>query len=245
MANVPYRTDKILEEEVKGRNATAESVLQHISGAVNYCLDKALIQYVDAFTSGGTWVCPSDVTRVFLYGCGGGGGGQGGTGNGGGASIPHLVALDVTPSASYVVTIGIGGSGNGPTTGNLGFNGGDTAFGSLYIYRGGLGGGQPQGYFYQMPGGIPGNYGPSFSIYSGGHGSFVDQTSGGGGAAALGNGGKSGWVATGPIYGGAASAGSGYGSGGGGGFGGFGINFPYGAAGAPGVLYVIYYRSNI
>ncbi len=245
MADVPYRTDRILEEEVKGRNATAESVLQHISGAVNYCLDKSLIQYVDTFTASGTWTCPSDVDRVFLYGCGGGGGGQGGTGEGGGASIPHLASVSVTPSVAYAVTIGGGGAGNGPTTTQKGAYGGDTIFGSVYRFLGGVGGGQTKLDFYSMRGGAIGNYGASFSTFSGGHGTFVDQTSGGGGAASLGNGGKGGWVFGFTPQNGPAGNGEGYGSGGGGGFGGYGITYPYGATGAPGILYVIYYRSNI
>lgn len=248
MANVSYRTDKVLEEEVKGRNATAESVLQHISGAVNYCLDKSLLQYVDTFTSNGSWVCPAGVTRVFVYGCGGGGGGQSGPiGIGGGASVPHLVALTVAPTTSYAITIGGGGTGGTGGAGASGSNGGDTSFGTLYKFPGGVGGYVVPNSFYQIPGGYQGQDGPSFSIYQGGvsiqnPGNSTHPFGAGGGASSLGSGGQGAYLLT-----GAAQAGSGFGSGGGGGYNLYGSppTYPNGGTGASGVLYVIYFKSNI
>lgn len=75
------------------------------------------------FTTPGTYAItiPAGVQAVFARGCGGGGGGGGGRpgnvhlssvgGAGGGASIEHTVPLEVTPTATYYVTVGAGGLG--------------------------------------------------------------------------------------------------------------------------------------
>lgn len=84
------------------------------------------------FTSSGSWVCPSGVTRAKVKAVGAGGGGGGshqagslkGGGGGGGAWSSGLVT--VVPTSSYTVTVGIGGAGG--INGSFGDDGGDTIF---------------------------------------------------------------------------------------------------------------------
>ena len=111
----------------------------------------------EVFNSNGTFVCPSGVTKILLWGFGGGGGGSTGLtagtvssnsgGYGGGGSTASLVAVNVTPGASYVVTIGAGGAGGLSTYKNPnwkianGSPGLATSFGSLASFMGGGEGG--------------------------------------------------------------------------------------------------------
>ena len=97
------------------------------------------------YTSNDTFNVPSDVSIVFLTGCGGGGGGGGGGnagnpegGGGGGAgqcAIKH--PWHVTPSDSISVTIGSGGSGG--VSNNNGSDGGTTTFGTFSLDGGNMG----------------------------------------------------------------------------------------------------------
>ena len=70
----------------------------------------------EVFTSSGTFTVPAGVTKVYVSMVGGGGGagrgdaGGNGGGGGGGASIVHSI-YTVTPTSSYTVVVGSGGSG--------------------------------------------------------------------------------------------------------------------------------------
>lgn len=101
------------------------------------------------FLSNGSWVCPSGITNILVYGYGGGSsGGVGaktsGSGNlqgggGGAGSQANLVMCTVVPNTTYTVTIGAGGTGvtAGSDAGGLvGNEGSDSTFGSLATFRG-------------------------------------------------------------------------------------------------------------
>lgn len=96
---------------------------------------------IQIFTSSGTFVAPTGVTKVYLsmVGAGGGGGSDGGTvlagGGGGGASLLNYV-YTVVPGNSYTVTIGAGGIAANPGTGGTG---GSTTFDTITCV-GGAGG---------------------------------------------------------------------------------------------------------
>jgi len=96
------------------------------------------------FTSAtGTWICPSNVTTIYITGCGGGGGGAGYnvTGGGGGGAGRYAIRhkLTVTPDASYSYSVGAGGSGGGVNS--SGNPGNITTFGtSLFTLTNGVGG---------------------------------------------------------------------------------------------------------
>lgn len=76
---------------------------------------------VQSFTSSGVWLCPPDVTSVYVTGFGGGGGGAGGSGSlggtaGAGATL-STVAVAVVPGTTYLIIVGNGGAAgaaNGP-----------------------------------------------------------------------------------------------------------------------------------
>jgi len=112
------------------------------------------------FGSSGTFVVPTNVTRiqVEMWG-GGGGGGYGASGNcvqtlngfsttnavilsggGGGGGSYSKGFFNVTPGTSYAITIGQGGSG-ATSAGGFGGNGGTSSLGTLIIAGGGNGGG--------------------------------------------------------------------------------------------------------
>jgi len=103
------------------------------------------IPNIAAFTASGTFVVPANVTRIMveMWGAGGGGGGcnldpahldwgcsEGGGGGGSGGYAWNV--FSVTPGNSYPITVGVGGSSNGP--------GGSTSFGALLSAGGGSGG---------------------------------------------------------------------------------------------------------
>jgi hypothetical protein len=103
---------------------------------------------MQAFTTTGTFVVPSNVTRVKVYCTGGGGGGagcasvqDGGGGAAGGTAIGYYA---VTASASITVTIGAAGTG-GAAGYNAGGNGGNSSFGSLCSAGGGTCGANQNG----------------------------------------------------------------------------------------------------
>lgn len=107
-----------------------------------------------AFRSPVTWLCPANVTSVFVECWGGGGGGGGadassatacGGGGGGGAYANGLVS--VTPGTSYTVSVGASGTagaGNAVGSGGAtaGGTGGSSSFNSSSVLAvGGAGGG--------------------------------------------------------------------------------------------------------
>lgn len=96
------------------------------------------------FGASGTFVVPAGVTRVKVraWGGGGGGGGAGGAASAGTAGVSGAFGegyFDVTPGASFAVTIGAGGIAGGGA-GNNGSNGGTSSFGALLTAGGGSGG---------------------------------------------------------------------------------------------------------
>jgi hypothetical protein len=269
MSNVPSDKQYIQIENTYALKPVSEELIQTLGGSLNYLLDTGEWTF-DVFTANGTWVCPSRVTKIFAYGCGGGGAGGSGVtkilsggggpdeyfyycGGGGSGSVPLLTPVFVTPSTSYAVTIGSGGT-------SASQNGGSTLFGSLLTIPGGGGGysgsslSAPDNtyqfistlsykYAYNNSKGGMGYFATNLGVYSVGNaqkgenftqytGGAVGSEGGGGGGAALGNGGNG---ATGSAN---ATAGSGYGSGGGGGY--YTV-FTHGA-GANGILYLIYQK---
>ncbi len=69
------------------------------------------------YSSSGTyyWLCPDDVTKIYVQLLGGGGGGAGGAslmkGLGGSAASPTRFSADVTPGTNYSISVGAGGAG--------------------------------------------------------------------------------------------------------------------------------------
>jgi Protein of unknown function (DUF2793) len=102
---------------------------------------------VQVFAASGTWTRPAGIRKLLVEVIGGGGGGGGvtgvaaavgaGGGGGGGGSAREL--LDVSATASVVVTVGAGGIA-GALTGGVGGTGGTTLFGALCSATGGAGG---------------------------------------------------------------------------------------------------------
>ena len=115
------------------------------------------------FNTSDTWVCPSNVTKIYvqLWGAGGGGGGGSGlntnnecmawTGLGywgskggiGGSGGYYADSISVVPGNVYNVNIGIGGTGGNRVscgTGQTGVTGGSTDFHSILTAPGGTGG---------------------------------------------------------------------------------------------------------
>jgi hypothetical protein len=121
------------------------------------------------FTTSGSWVVPSGVSRIIIFACAGGGGGSGnssssrngGGGGGSGACVINFLC-DVISGETINVTIGSGGSGGvGASNGG---NGGDTIIwgsisGELVRLEGGKGGITTSDNF-----GIGGNGGFTFTI---------------------------------------------------------------------------------
>jgi hypothetical protein len=149
-------------------------------------------------TSNTTWICPANVTQIYVTLIGGGGSGAvgGGSGGGGGGGTGYLLFKQpvlVTPGTSYPITIGAGGiistgAGNNgsPTTAfGLTANGG---FGGVTTGAGGFGGstGASGG---TGTGGQVGGGGGSIWIAGGGTGG-----TGGGGSAVFNGGGGGGTV---------------------------------------------------
>lgn len=103
-----------------------------------------------------TWVCPSGVTTILVSGRGGSGGGGVGAvgasigssaanpaGRGGDGCTTLIGLLTVVPSTSYTVTVGakgVGGTASAALVASLATAGGDSAFGTLTVFKGGNGG---------------------------------------------------------------------------------------------------------
>lgn len=94
---------------------------------------------VATFTSTGTYVVPSNCTKLFIQ-CQGGGGGSAGYCESGGAGGYAEGIYPVVPGTSYTVTIGGGGTAVGYYA--AAGNGGTSSFGSLISASGGYGANQ-------------------------------------------------------------------------------------------------------
>lgn len=157
-------------------------------GAVTFpAAGGGVVQKVQAFTSTGTWVAPSNCYSLSLFLVGGGGGGGGAKvasnnhvvsgGGGGGASVVKRT-VSITPGTTYTFTIGAGGSGGSTTAaGSVGSDSTMTGSGFTTITALGGGGGQTAnratGVYYA---GTP-------RATGGGAYGVQDQVSGGGGGA--------------------------------------------------------------
>lgn len=107
------------------------------------------IPNMQVFTANGTFIVPTNVTRIMVEAWGGGGGGGGGAtggpgsgaggGGGGGGGGYSKGVFNVTPGASYTVCVGTGGSCLG--------DGEESSFGSLISATGGGAGGESDGVF--------------------------------------------------------------------------------------------------
>lgn len=147
------------------------------------------------FTTTGDWTAPTGVTSVDVECWGGGGGGgngadrnTGGGGGGGGGGYVKKLSIPVTPSSSYTVTIGAGGS-SATAGGNSSFTGDSSTTitangGSAGNNNGGSGGSGASG---SCTGGC------STGAYTGGagaSGTAGDNGPGGGGGGSAGTGGN-------------------------------------------------------
>ena len=78
-------------------------------------------------TSSESWTVPAGVNKITIVVVGGGGGGGGRSGGGGGGGgVVEVPAFDVTPGATYSITVGAGGGG-GAGDGGTGGNGREQA----------------------------------------------------------------------------------------------------------------------
>lgn len=102
-------------------------------------------QKTEIIKSTQSWTAPADVTEVEVILCGGGGGGGaayvgnssfGYAASGGGGSMTFDI-LTVTPSSSYTITIGAGGSGAPNSNAANGSAGSSSSFGALLSIAGG------------------------------------------------------------------------------------------------------------
>jgi hypothetical protein len=195
----------------------------------------AVVPNVRVFTNSGTFVVPANVTRIMVEIWGGGGGGGKGSiynfGGGGGSGGYAFNVFNVTPGASYPVTVGSGGTN--------GVSGTSSSFGALMIAAGGgAGTNAPSSSNGGQGGGGRGGT-TTNSIYpfigSAGNSGNANNVAGGNGASASGEfGGTGGWG----VVSGAGAHANGPGAGGGGGAAG---QNPYpGGTGGPGLI-VVYY----
>lgn len=208
----------------------------------------ALSGTLDTLTNSQTYN-QTGLLAVIAVGGGAGGGGTyeltnaGGAGGGGGAVATYIGYVNTATT----VTIGAQGNG-GPANGNgndgnaKGNSGGQTSFGTLAIAAGGVagnfwgdgGGGQGGGPNIGAAGSGPVISNPFLSVKSGtnggGGGGGRPNVGGTGGGSGIGTGGAGGNTNV------AAGAGTGYGAGGGGGR---TNTVQVGAAGSPGVVYVL------
>lgn len=191
------------------------------------------------YNASGTFVVPAGVTKVkvTVVGAGGGGGGCTPSGtsfvsaSGGGAGGTAIGVLNVTPGASFAVTVGQGGAG-GIAGQGWGVNGGTSSFGSAMSATGGSGG--TWGSATTSAGGPPGNgFGGTLNILGGfggdGQGSETLFMPGYGGSSYMGGGGRAS-----KLLNGQGMPGQAQGSGGGGSYGAPGT----GGRGANGVVIV-------
>jgi hypothetical protein len=184
----------------------------------------ASVPNVQAFTSSGTFVVPTNVTRITVeIWAGGGGGGSkanGGGGGGGGSGGYGFNTFNVTPGTSYTVTIGGGGS--------AGASGSSSSFGGLMSVTGGSAGGNASS-TQPGSGGQGGTTTGAIEPFGGSPGDSGSNSAGGNGGSAFGGfGGHGGWGST-------SSDGNIPGAGGGG-----GESSNNGGSGGSGVVVVFY-----
>jgi hypothetical protein len=241
-ANAVNATNIASGQAVKSINGLTDNVILSLIGILTAGADtvlftngttlqvSALVPNIQVFTTNGTFVVPTNVTKikVEMWG-GGGGGGKGSTlynGGGGGAGGYAFNVFTVTPGASYPVTVGTGGTN--------GVSGTFSSFGALMGAAGG-GAGTNAAPNAVGGGGIGGTTTNSIAPFVGSAGDTGGGFASGNGASALGDlGGTGGWgVAT-----GAGVNANGPGAGGGGGAAG---QNPYpGGKGGPGLVIVYY-----
>jgi len=186
-----------------------------------------------------TLTVPADKTsmRVTLVGGGGGGGGgalwtsgQASGGGGGGGQITTAIFNNLTPGATYTLTVGAGGAGGslGGNPGGSGVSGVATAVTGLVSSAGGTGGG----------GGANGTGGAG-GVSGGGAGAGGYDSNGGSGGASYGVGGAGGTVSSNATSGAT-------GGGGGGGYTSYsqGDSRHNGAAGGGGAATIEFYNPN-
>ena len=141
------------------------------------------------FTSSGNWTVPYGVSsvEVEVFGAGGAGGGCGtttGQAGGGGGGAEAMSIINVTPGATYNVTVGaggVGGGGDGPAGGASNFTNSTNT--SIVFAMGGCGG------LFNGTGGCGGNSTGSIGqiILSGGIGGNAPAGTAGGGGGGAGN----------------------------------------------------------
>ena len=194
----------------------------------------ALVANIQVFTNSGTFIVPMNVTRIKVEIWGGGGGGGksalGSGAGGGGAGGYAFNVFNVTPGASYPVTVGSGGTN--------GVSGTTSSFGALMSAAGGGAGtnATPSAVGGGGKGGTTTNSIAPF-IGSAGDGGSTLTGAGGNGASAFGDlGGTGGWG----DAGGAGTNANGPGAGGGGGATTSTSNGNPGGKGGPGLV-VVYY----
>jgi hypothetical protein len=186
----------------------------------------ALVPNLHVFTTNGTFIVPTNVTRirVDLWGGGGGGGKSttGANGGGGGAGGYAFNVLSVIPGTNYTVTVGIGGTNgvagtlssiiltNSAATNALTAAGGGNGTNAVNSVNGGGGiGGTTTNSLISVVGGA----GETGGVFGGGYGASALGPFGGigglGGVATNGTAASNGGNANGPgAGGGGASAGS-------------------------------------
>lgn len=234
-ANAVNATNIASGQVVKNLNGLTDSVV--LSAGANSTLFtngnslqfSAIVPHIQVFISGGTFVVPTNVTRIKVEMWGGGGGGGDGwnsySGGGGGAGAYALNVFDVKPGTNITVTIGLGGNRN--------TNGGATSFGNLMSAGGGVHGGSAAGNPSSVLGGAGGSSTGAIVPFSGCDGQAGDTAGPGGFGGPAFRGGKGGY----PGFSSGSIGGGGDIPGGGGGGGGPGY---IGGAGAQGVVFVYY-----
>jgi hypothetical protein len=219
VAGTAFQDDDTFASAAPDKFASSESIKAYVDAEIS------AKSGFEIFDSSGTFTVPAEITKVFVSGVAGGGGGGfastsvgegGGGGAGGRAGMDFLIT--VTPEEEISVTIGA--SGIGATSGSGG-SGGDTMFAGYVTFTGGAGGDNGSGGAAETAGQglIAGAGGASDSpggdslYYLGG--AVVTTGGGGGGASLYGHGGIGGAGGTGGN-GGAGDANTGAGGGGGG-----------------------------
>lgn len=160
--------------------------VQGIQGPPGTSAGFARIPDIRLFMTNGTFVVPTNVTKIMVELWGGGGGGGSGyfyydgtntfafSGGGGGAGGYAWNVFNVTPNTTNSVVVGIGGSGGNPAGA-----GGTTSFGNLLSATGGSPGGSATISGYGAGGG--GGIGSGSTIFTvpGSRGKSGDNNSGG------------------------------------------------------------------
>lgn len=152
---------------------------------------KGLPKTTTNFVSPGahTWTCPAGVNSITVYCYGGGGAGGGsswssgggakaGAGGGGGGGSFASSTVTVTPSVTYDIVVGAGGTGAANTDGT---NGGNSTFDNTTVVAYGGSGGLRGSTGGEGAGGAGGILGTGTTRYVGGNGNNGKKSSYGGG----------------------------------------------------------------